>query len=98
MTGSAKEMWIRAMQEELDSLVTRDVKVDVTNQDLQRMYWSQGKRTKTVPARLLPIKKPLRDGKGDGKQQQGSWYAETSSQARWRKTWTTERKYQVRLK
>ena len=64
MTGSAREMWIKAMKEELDSLVERDVKVDVTNQDIQRMYWSHGTRTKTVPARLLPIKKPLHDGKG----------------------------------
>ena len=36
MTGAEREKWIKAITDELGSLVEVDVKLDVTNQDLQR--------------------------------------------------------------
>ena len=46
------------------------VKYDVTKTDLYEQYWSKHIKTKSVPARIVAVKKPEHDGKG-------SWKART---------------------
>ena len=74
MTTEERKKWIDAMIEELESLKRREVYEEVTNQDLQRRYWSQGKRTKMVPGRLLTVKNHYMTVKVDGNQRHG-WCA-----------------------
>ena len=45
----------------------RDVFDEVTNSQLSPTYWSKGIRTKTSPAKLVTVKKPLHDGEGGWK-------------------------------
>ena len=72
MAGEKQEVWIGSMRNELGSLEARDVNEDVTNEDLQRRYWSKGINVKIVLARLLPIKKPSMMEKEGGWRKQGS--------------------------
>ena len=67
MTGPERDVWVAAMKAELQSVHNRDVVDEATNSQLSSTYWSKGIRTKTIPVKLVTLKKPLHDGEGGWK-------------------------------
>ena len=64
--GEEKIKWIGALEAELDSLTDRNVKEDITSQDLYERYWSQGKQVKMMPSKVVAVKKTTHDGQVGG--------------------------------
>ena len=62
--GEERKGWVKAIQEELDSIDEKEVKVDMNDQDVYEQYQSQGMCPVKLPAKIVLTQKPLHDGKG----------------------------------
>ena len=66
MKSKGKELkaWIQAIQDELSSIEVKEVKTDLTEQEIYDKYLDHGKKPIRLPAKLVLTEKPLHDGKG----------------------------------
>ena len=62
MAGEDRAIWLEAMRAELNALAEREVYDEMTTSELNEKCRSTGIRTKKVPAKLVPVQKPLHDG------------------------------------
>ena len=78
MVGEERASWNVSLEAELNSLIKRDVKEDITTDELYERYWSKGKQVKRMHQRLLRSKsQPLMDMVG-GNPKDECVYAEMS--------------------
>ena len=57
MNDDQKQIWVKAIEKELDSLINRKTFVKMTRKQVNDLYWRKGIKTKDLPSKLVCCKK-----------------------------------------
>ena len=57
MEHDQKQVWVKAIEKELDSLINRKTFVKMTRKQANDLYWRKGINTKDLPSKLVCCKK-----------------------------------------